>query len=416
MGSAEAPQMQRSADVVVAGGGIMGSAAAYWLSRLDPALRICVVEPRPTYLNASTTRSVGGIRTQFSSKANVSMSLRSCDFIRRSEETLGVNCSFNEFGYLFLAGSDGVEDMRRIHRMQRSAGASVSLLSSTELHDRFPWLNMDEIVLGSYGEENEGYFDPYTLCKGFRNKALESDKVTYLDGSAVSQVSCGDSGHVRNVKTDTGDTVECRYLVNAAGPNARFITDLALHGAGETDSRMRLPVFPRLRHVFVVASQAKERPPHNGPLLVNPDGVYFRPEGGMYLCGASPLTEAEDPNRKWDEDLSDDSLIDHSVFEERVWPSLASTVPSFEGLKVQSAWSGHYEYNTFDQNAILSPHPCIPNLIHMNGFSGHGVQHAPAAGIAIAELILHGTSTLAIEEYAFERLLGEKQERERKVV
>ena len=105
-----------------------------------------------------------------------------------------------------------------------------------------------------------------------------------------------------------------------------------------------------------------------------------------------------------DEDLEN---VDHHLFEETIWPNLAHRVPAFNELKERSSWSGFYDYNTFDQNAIIGHHPYFSNFLCAGGFSGHGLQMAPAAGRAVTELLLHGNfQTLDLSTFSFERLVN----------
>src|SRR5690606_8183762 len=158
--------------------------------------------------------------------------------------------------------------------------------------------------------------------------------------------------------------------VNAAGPGAGRVA--AMLG-------LALPVEPRKRYVFVIDCRT---PPGPSPLVVDPSGFYFRPEGPRYITGLSP-EEGEDC-------ACDDFEIDHSWFGDSIWPALASRVPAFEAVKVTSAWAGHYAYNTLDQAWLVGRHPGVENFLFANGFSGHGLLQAQAVGRAICELIVHG--------------------------
>ena len=150
--------------------------------------------------------------------------------------------------------------------------------------------------------------------------------------------------------------------------------------------------------------------PHDQcPMLIDTSGIYVRPEGrsSNYICGMSPPETEDDPNCHPDED---ELVVDHELFDEVIWPALAERVPAFERLQVKSYWAGFYEYNTFDQNAFIGRHPLVNNFILMNGFSGHGIQQAPAVGRAVAELIIEsGYKSIDLSEFGFERYLeGQK--------
>jgi glycine/D-amino acid oxidase-like deaminating enzyme len=193
----------------------------------------------------------------------------------------------------------------------------------------------------------------------------------------------------------SGERMSCGILVNAAGPQAGDVAALA---------GIALPVEPRKRCVFVVACRTALP---GMPLMVDPTGVWIRPEGELYICGVSP---AEDPR-------ATDFEVDHALFDDVVWPMLAHRVPAMEALKVQRAWAGHYDYNTLDQNAVIGPHPEVGNFIFANGFSGHGLQQSPAAGRAMAELIVHQKYiSLDLTLFGYERVMNGRAVKELNII
>ena len=206
-------------------------------------------------------------------------------------------------------------------------------------------------------------------------------------------------------------TIGAGHLINCAGAFANDIVGMCRSGdedGGEKEDGIvaQIPVRARRRSIFSVHVDAPDAPPSTTtPLTVDPSGVYFRPEGpaGRYLCGVSPPAEHPDPDCVTVDELE---TVDHSLFDEVIWPSLYHRCEAFGSLKVQSAWSGFYEYNTVDQNALIGRHPHVPNLILCNGFSGHGLQQSPGAGRAVAELIASGGyQTVDVSCFGFERLL-----------
>ncbi len=387
--------------MVIVGGGVIGSSIAYFLAA-EEAFRgtVAVVERDPSYARSSTGLSVGGIRQQFSTPENVSMSLFSAHFIREAHDTLSVDedkpeVSFTEAGYLFLATERGMSVLRRNHTLQRSLGADVVLLAPEELRERFPWLSLRGLAGGSLGISGEGWLDPYSLLMAFKKKG-QSLGVAYLNDEVVDLARKG--SRIESVRLTGGGRIGCGTAVNAAGPEAAAVAALAgIRG---------FPVRPRKRFVYRIHCREQLA---ECPLTIDPTGVYFRPEGVDFLCGVSPP-----PHRDPDcEDLE----MEYDLFEEIVWPALAHRVPAFEAVKLGHSWAGHYAYNTWDQNAILGAHPEVENFVLANGFSGHGLQQSPAVGRAVAELVTFGEyRTLDLRRLSFARLTQDQHCREENVV
>lgn len=392
--------MTTAPDVLIAGGGVIGSAVACFLARdRDFTGRVVVVEPDPSYAAASTPRSLGGIRQQFSTPENIAMSAFGVEFVRRAREHLAVDgecpdLALREAGYLFLASHAGAAVLADNHRLQREHGADNVLLTPAELRARFPWLATDGIAAGCLGLSGEGWLDPYALLQAFRGKARALG-VRYLTDRVAAMEVAG--ARVRGVRLASGTRLTPGAVVNAAGARARDVAALA---------GVELPVFPRRRQVF--AFECRE-PPAGCPLVIDPSGIYFRPEGGLFLCGVSPEPD-EDPDTFALE-------VDDGWFEERLWPHLAARVPAFEAIKVRRFWAGLYALNAFDANAILGPHPVIANLYFANGFSGHGLQQSPAVGRAIAEHLVHGAwRSIDLGRFEFGRIAARRPVLERLVV
>jgi glycine/D-amino acid oxidase-like deaminating enzyme len=197
---------------------------------------------------------------------------------------------------------------------------------------------------------------------------------------------CGfdvDAGRVTAVLTASGSRITCSHAVNAAGPWSRRIAALA---------GVELPVFARRRSVYLISCPTALKP---FPLLIDPSGFWVRPDGRRFIAGFSPT---DDP---------DDAPLtpDYAAFESHLWPLLSHRIPAFEAARLERAWAGYFEMNTFDHNAILGTHRSLANLLFMNGFSGHGMQQSPIIGRAVAELILHGRFTsLDLSDLLFTRI------------
>ncbi len=392
--------MHRTTDVAIVGGGVIGSAIAYFLAaREDFGGRVTVFERDTTYADGSTARSVGSIRQQFSTPENIRMSLYGAEFLEAIDDYLSlggepVDVGYVRSAYLFLAGPQGMDVVRRNQQVQSDCGATVTVLDPAGLASRFPWLMTDDLGGGAVGEANEGWLDPYALMTAFRAKARALG-VEYRDGEVTGVAVRSD--RVEGLNLADGERIACGHLVNAAGPRAGSVAALA---------GIDLPVFPRKRIVYVFDCRTAVP---DMPLTIDPTGVYCRPEGGVYLCGVSP-PEDRDPDTL-------DLEIDYDLFEEVVWPVLARRVPVFEAIKLVRAWAGHYAYNTLDQNAVLGPHPEIGNFHFANGFSGHGLQQSPAVGRYLAELIATGRpQTLDLGRFGFERILANRPLKELSVV
>ncbi len=389
------------ADVVIIGGAIIGSSVATFLAmRPDFDGRIVVVERDPSFRTSSTTLSAASIRQQFSTPLNVKISQFGVQIIKDPASWLAVDgevpeVDFVENGYLFLASAAGMPILERNHALQRELDVPVELLSPAELAARFPWLRTDDLAGGSLGTADEGWFDAYALLQGFRRRARSLGVVERI-GEVVALER--DADRISGVRLADGSVIDATWVVNAAGPRAAEVATMA---------GVELPVRPRKRTVFHV-----ESPVDLGaaPLTIDPSGVYFRPEGPAYITGYSPRDGEPDPDTL-------DLVPDRSQFEAVLWPALAHRVPAFDELRMRDAWAGHYEVNTLDHNAIVGPHPVLTNLIFANGFSGHGLQQAPAVGRGVAEWIATGGyETLDLRPLGFERILRNEPIRELNVL
>jgi FAD-dependent oxidoreductase domain-containing protein 1 len=389
----------QTADVVIIGGAVIGSAAAYFLAA-EAAFggRIVVVERDPSYRWCATTRSLASIRHQFSVAENIRMSRFGTEFLRRPE-VLAVDgdvpaIGLREAGYLFLARAGGRTQLAANHALQRAEGADIAWLEPDTLARRFPWLAVDDLAAGTLGESGEGWLDAHALMHGLRRKA-----VALGAGVMTAEVSGFErrGRRIDAVRLADGRRIACGSVINAAGTGAAALA----RSAG-----IALPVESRKRCVFHFRTPARLP---GCPLVIDPGGLYFRPEGDGYLCGIAPA-DADDP-------ACTDFEVPPELFEQTLWPLLAARVPGFEAARLLSAWAGHYDVNTFDANVILGPHPEIDNLLFANGFSGHGVQQAPAVGRALAEWVTFGGwRTLDLSAFGWRRVLDGRPLRELNVV
>lgn len=375
-------------DVIIIGGGITGSSIAYHLARDGRAGRVCVVERDPTYEFASTPRAVGGIRHQFSLRENIAMSHYNFEVYRAFEELMAVDgaqasIDLRQGGYLFLGrGDDDLRALEASRRLQRELGVtSVEILDRDAIRARFPSLNVDDIDAGSFGAE-DGWIDPHGALQGFRRKARRLG-VTYLDDEVVAIESAGH--RARRLRLRSGETRAAGAFVNAAGAWSAEVC--AMVG-------MPLPVEPVRRIVYFFEIRETLEPL---PLVIDPSGMYFRPEGAGYICGRSNPDEPAGVNFD----------VDHDWFEADVWPRIAHRVPAFESLKLGRCWAGLYGVNRLDGNLIIGPWiGALENFHVACGFSGHGLQQAPSVGRAMTELILDGRfTTLDLSRLSYQRVI-----------
>ncbi len=392
---------QDTYDVVIVGGGAIGSAIAYWLTR-DAAWRgrVAVVERDPTYARASSALSASSIRQQFSTPLNIHLSRFGIGFLRQARELLSVDgeppveLGLREPGYLFLASAAGEAILRDNHAIQRREDCAVELLAPDALQQRFPWIDTDGVVLASHGVANEGWFDGPALMQAFRRKARAQGAVHVHD--EVSGLDVAD-GRVTTVRLASGRSLAAGQVVNAAGCWSARVAAMA---------GVALPVEARRRSVFVFDCREAVAPV---PLVIDTSGAWFRPEGRFFIGGISPPEEQDPPDLPLE--------ANHAEWDELVWPALAARVPAFGAVKVVSSWAGYYEYNTFDHNGIVGPHPEIANLVFATGFSGHGIQQSPAVGRTVAEWLTRGRyMSLDLTPFGFDRIAANRPIIERNVV
>jgi FAD-dependent oxidoreductase domain-containing protein 1 len=372
---------------VIVGGGVIGAATACFLAR-DEQVAVTVLERDPSYRQASSALSASSIRQQFSTPINIALSQASLAFLRRVGDELEVDgqrpaIGFVEAGYLYLASAAGAPQLRANHALQRTHGAAIELLDTAALQARWPWLATDGLALGAHGVRGEGWFDGPALHAAFRRKA-QACGARFVRAEAVAFDCAGDRVHA-----------VCDAAGSAHAGDALLIAAGAWSAPLAAALGFALPVQASKRDVFVLSSPAQLP---GCPLLIDPSGVWLRPEGARFLAGAPPRGE----------DAGDAPLeaIDHGLFDEVVWPTLAARIPAFEALRVQSAWAGYYEMNRFDHNGIAGALPGWRNAFVACGFSGHGMQHAPAVGRAMAERIARGRFTsLDLAPLGAERLL-----------
>ncbi|MEM9099866.1 MAG: FAD-binding oxidoreductase, partial [Pseudomonadota bacterium] len=369
---------QRAYDVVLVGGAIMGSSTAWFLTdNPDFTGSILVVERDPSYEFCSTAHTNSCIRQQFSTEINVKISQFGAEFVNNFRQYMGGDARVPElkvqsFGYMYLADNEGFADvLRESQKVQLAAGAGTRLLTADEIKAEYPFYQVDDIVLGSINTVNEGYWDGATVFDWYRRIARERG-VEYVTNEVVAMTRNAAGDRVENVTLKTGEVIACGQVVNTSGPRAAVTAKMA---------GIELPVEPRKRFTWIFA--AEQPLDQELPLTIDPSGVHVRENGGgTYLCGGHADV---DPAVSFD-----DFAMDFSIWEEKIWPAIATRIPQFEAIKVTSEWAGHYAYNTLDHNAVIGPHPEVGNFFFQNGFSGHGLQQSAAMGRGMSELLTYG--------------------------
>ena len=364
----------QTADVVLIGGGIVGSSIAYHLVAAG-CKNVLVIERETAQGKGSTGKSMGGVRAQFSTPVNIQMSLYSIPFYASFEERIGYPCDYRPQGYLFCATNDThLAYLRANYKKQVAFGLKdVRLVNGAEIRSQFPQLRGDDIVGGSFCS-TDGFVDPYSAMIGFMTWAGDHGAILWKHTSVTGiQRDPADSGGAFEVATTRG-AVSTRIVVNCAGAWAASIAKMV---------GVDLPVEPLRR--MLVPTEPFDQFPHTAPMIIDMStGFHFRPEGrGFLLAWNDP---EETPGYKMDFDPS---------FIEKILTHAADRVPVFENVAInpKRAWAGLYEM-TPDHHPILGESPDVPGFFFANGFSGHGVMHSPATGKILSDLILTGKTDL----------------------
>jgi FAD-dependent oxidoreductase domain-containing protein 1 len=384
-------------DIIIIGGGIMGSATAYSLLRADNRLKIVVIEKDPSYTRASTTLSMSNARIQFSLKQNIQISQYAFEILERFEQDMGVGdrhprIGFKREGNLFVADAQGLESAKSAVKLQKELGCDILWQSSEEIATKYPLYNMKEYVGGSFGPR-DGYFDAYATLMGYKAKAIAMG-ARYIEDEAI-KINLTNK-QVGGAVLASGNTLAAGVVVNCAGAWAAQVAKTA---------GIHLPIEPVKRQVFVLDTTVKPERPL--PLTVLPSDLYFRTEtGGHILLGKSMVGDPVGFDFSWDE----------KRFYDVLWPELAEFVPAFDTLKLIRGWAGLYAVNRMDSNAILGEWPEIKGLFLANGFSGHGLQQAPAVGRYLSEVIIGKDPVLDLSIFSPRRILENKPIAERGLV
>ena len=358
-------------DVVIIGGALTGSSTAYHLLMRDPTLRVAVVEKDMSFEFAASARSNSMVRVVFSQPENLMMSRYGQEFYGNFPTLMDVNGSnppldYERGGLMIITNTAQQAKDALVNRaFQLEMGCDVELLTPDDIRTRWPAIQADDIE-NAVLSPDAGWIDPHGAMMGLRKKARALG-VEYIEGEVVA-IDCA-AGRATAVRLADGSTLSAGWIVNAAGAWAGALCELA---------GFEVPVVPLPRMVYYFEPQDPVAPL---PYIRDGLGVGFRREGRGFISGITDFEIAG----------AFDFDVRHEWFEERVWMGLANRVPAFERIKVMNSWVGHYAQNLFDGNMVIGAWPGgMENFLIATGFSGHGLQHAPAVGRALSELILAG--------------------------
>jgi sarcosine oxidase, subunit beta len=377
------PEMPKTADVVIVGGGAVGASIAYNLARRGQR-NVLLIE-RDQLGSGSTSKAAGGIRVQFPLPVEVRFSLFSLSLFHHFEEELGRDVDFRPAGYLFLiTDPDSLGFYRSLLEMQRAEGADVRWLTPDDIRELVPALMTDDVLAATYCPD-EGYAGPNEVVQAYAARAREMG-VAIREDVAVTGIDV-EAGRIRGVRTTAGD-VATSVLVNAAGPWARPLAAMA---------GVDVPVFPRRRHIFV--TDPFPAVGHPLPMIIDRgSGFYCRSEMQSVLMSPGdigPETEFEVPPVDW-------SMMEVAV------DRAVRRLPVLESAAIRSAWVGLRPL-TPDEHAIVDFAPGVEGLVLAAGFCGHGFQHSPAAGKVVSELVLDGRASIDISPLSADRFGSQRE-------
>ena len=387
----------KSFDIVIIGGGIVGSAVAYFLARTGRAGKVAVIEPDPSYACSATPTANGGVRQLFSLPENILMARYGLEFFAEFHGVMAIDgapadIGFKRRGYLFISDDGGHAQMEANHRLQESLGARVDMLDRNALAARFPSLNVTDVALAVHAPD-DAWVNPHAALMGFRDKARWLG-VDYVEDRVVDWRAGGNLA--RDVVLASGATLAANSFVLAAG---------AWSGEIGAMIGLSLPVEPMCResHYFVTSNDIEPL-----PFIKTETHLAFGPEGEGFAGGLPD----------WDRPAGFHADAHPTRFEDLVWPHLAHRLPPLETLKLQRSWVGHYARNTLDLTAIVGRwEGGCENVYMACGYSGHGIMHAPASGLALAELVLEGGyRTLDIRAFGYGRIAAGRPYRERGII
>jgi glycine/D-amino acid oxidase-like deaminating enzyme len=358
-----------TADVVIVGGGVMGTSIALHLARRR-AGRIVLLERRHV-ASGPTGRSSALLRRHYSIPLYAEMAARSFEAYGQFEELTGRPAEITRCGLVMAVGPEDVPAMRETVAMLKRLGVKVEALAPDDLARVVPGIDASAFGAAAW-ETDTGYGDPASISQAYAARARELGVQIRQDALVSSLVVAG--GRIAGVRSESGD-VAAPVVVNAAGPWGAALSRAVGVDLPVVASRQQLVILkPR---GGAVASR---------PVLVDMvDRSYYRPEtGGLVLVGTRNRAGVSAP-------------VDPDAFSERVDAERVATVadaaarrfPAFADAEAVGGYASVYDL-TPDLHFVIERSPVVPGLVHALGFSGHGFKHSPVIGQMVAELVLDG--------------------------
>lgn len=389
-------------DVAIIGGATSGAAISFFLSA-NPDFKgsILVIERDASLKESATRASNYCMRQQFATEINIKIAQYAADFVKNFKSIVGSDdapeLGIRNFGYLYLADDEKfAQVLREDQQLQASCGAGSKIISTADVAQKYPFFQLDDIILGCLNTQDEGEFDGWTIFQTLRRAAIRQG-VDYIENEVVGMDLQGDS--VKNITLKNGQSIAVGKVVNAAGTRSGFVSEMA---------GIHLPLEARQRYTYIFGGE--HALDQDLPLTIDPSGVHFRQCGTNYLVGAPPMGP-EIGVDVGDFDFRGD------VWSDKLKPVIERRLPAIGKPNVIEKWVGHYDFNVFDHNAIIGPHTQVKNFLFCCGFSGHGSQQAPACGRAVSELITYGKfKTLDLSPLFFDRIAKNEPLVERAVI
>lgn len=390
-------------DVAIIGGATSGAAISFFLaSNPDFKGSILVVEKDASLSESATRASNYCMRQQFATEINIKIAQYAAEFVKNFQKMLQADdvpeLKIRNFGYLSLAADEEfARTLREDQELQVGCGAGTRIVTTEEIAKRYPFFKFDDIIMGSLNFQDEGEFDGWTIFQNLRRIGIQRG-VDYIENEVVSLNLEGNT--VQEITLKTGQRIKVGKIVNAAGTRSGRVAAMA---------GIHLPIEARQRYTYIFHGEHPLK--EDLPLTIDPTGVHVRQFGDSHYLAGAPLMGLE-----VGVDV-DNFRYRGDVWTEKMKSVIENRMPGIGKPTVTESWVGHYDFNTFDHNAIIGPHTTVKNFFFCCGFSGHGSQQAPACGRAVSELLTYGNfTTLDLSPLFYSRITKNEPLVERAVI